>query len=178
MDGTIAEIRLFAGDFAPRNWQLCNGQILSIASNTALFSLLGTTYGGNGTTTFGLPDLRGRAAVGAGSTGALPNINLGELGGQATVTLTIANLAPHTHGFVSAPTVPVSDGAANTDSPVRAYFAPVTNGYSNSTPNTSLPISTSVTVLSAGNSTPYNNMKPFLSMHYIICQFGIFPSRN
>src|ERR1700754_404975 len=97
MEGYIAEIRLFAGNFAPRNWAYCAGQIISIAQNTALFSLLGTTYGGNGQTTFALPDLRGRAAVGTGQGGGLTNRVLGEIGGSESVTLLVSNLAPHNH---------------------------------------------------------------------------------
>src|SRR3954468_23228168 len=93
----LGEIRMFGGNFAPRGWAFCNGQILSIAQNTALFSLLGTTYGGNGQTTFGLPDLRGRVAVSAGQGPGLSNYSLGELAGSESVTLTSANMPAHNH---------------------------------------------------------------------------------
>ena len=97
MEGTIAEIRMFAGNFAPRNWAFCAGQTMAIASNTALFSLLGTTYGGNGQTTFALPDLRGRVPVGTGQGPGLSYISLGEVAGAATHTLTSTEMPAHTH---------------------------------------------------------------------------------
>jgi microcystin-dependent protein len=97
MDGTIAEIRLFAGNFAPRNWAFCNGQIMAISQNTALFSILGTTFGGNGQTTFALPDFRGRFPVGPGQGPGLTNHDLGEVSGSETVTLSTAQMPLHTH---------------------------------------------------------------------------------
>src|SRR6476660_4017904 len=97
MEGTIAEIRLFAGNFAPRSWAFCAGQILSIAQNTALFALLGTTYGGNGQTTFALPDFRGRIAVGTGSGPGLPIMDLGEVAGEPTHTLITTEMPAHNH---------------------------------------------------------------------------------
>src|SRR6187551_745598 len=99
MDGYIAQILFFAGNFAPRNWAFCAGQLLSIASNTALFSLIGTTYGGNGTTTFALPDFRGRTAVGTGQGPGLANITLGEVAGAATTTLLVTQIPAHTHAL-------------------------------------------------------------------------------
>src|SRR5512132_2979097 len=98
MEGYIAEIRLFAGNFAPRGCAFCQGQILSIAQNTALFSLLGTTYGGNGQTTFALPDLRGRVPVGTGQGPGLPSVQLGELSGEPTHTLIITEMPAQNHG--------------------------------------------------------------------------------
>ena len=97
MEGTIGEIRMFAGNFAPRYWAFCQAQLISIASNTALFSILGTTYGGNGQTTFGLPDFRGRVAVGVGTGPGLSNVVLGEMGGSSTITLTTNNMPAHNH---------------------------------------------------------------------------------
>src|SRR3954471_16909667 len=97
MDGTIGEIRLFAGNFAPRNWAFCNGQLMPIAQNTALFSILGTTFGGNGQTTFGLPDFRGRVSVGTGQGTGLTNHDLGEQSGTENVTLSTAQMPAHTH---------------------------------------------------------------------------------
>src|SRR5215210_3177126 len=102
MEGYIAEIRLFAGNFAPRGWAFCQGQILSIASNTALFSLLGTTFGGNGQTTFALPDFRGRSPFGFGQGPGLANMNLGELAGSTSVTLTTDTIPQHNHVASSA----------------------------------------------------------------------------
>src|SRR6188508_367844 len=97
MEGTIAEIRLFAGNFAPRNWAFCQGQIMSISQNTALFSILGTTYGGNGQTTFALLDLRGRVPVGTGQGPGLSDKQLGEEAGQEAVTLTVNDMPAHVH---------------------------------------------------------------------------------
>lgn len=97
MEGYIAQIILFAGTFAPRGWAFCQGQILSISQNTALFSLLGTTYGGNGQTTFALPDLRGRAPIGTGQGPGLSSISLGQMAGTENVTLLITQLPAHTH---------------------------------------------------------------------------------
>src|SRR6188768_3694227 len=103
---------MFAGNFAPRNWAFCQGQILSIAQNTALFSLLGTTYGGNGQTTFALPDFRGRVAVGTGQGPGLANITLGELSGSPTVTLTINNMPAHNHPLTGSVTPQVNNDTA------------------------------------------------------------------
>ena len=99
MEGTIGEIRMFAGTFAPRTWAYCNNQLISIATNTALFSILGTTYGGNGQTTFALPDFRGRVAVGTGQGPGLSNIVLGQMAGTPTVTLLTTNMPAHNHHF-------------------------------------------------------------------------------
>lgn len=178
MEGTIAEIRLFAGNFAPRNWAFCQGQILSIAQNTALFSILGTTYGGNGQTTFGLPDFRGRVAVGTGQGPGLSPYVLGQLGGTETVTLTVQQMPSHNHlmnanegngksqnpanGFLAAGVVPTQSNAA-------------VSNYASSSDGTLL----SATAISlTGGSQPHNNIQPYLGMNYIICLFGIFPSRN
>ena len=116
-DPFIGEIIMFAGNFAPRGWALCDGQLLSIAQNSALFSILGTTYGGDGRTTFGLPDLRGRVAVHEGTGPGLPNIRLGQKGGAVNHTLTQGQLPPHTH------TVACSGGAADSDTPVGNFPA-------------------------------------------------------
>src|ERR1041384_4519663 len=105
----LASIALFAGNFAPRGWAFCQGQILSIAQNTALFSLLGTTYGGNGQTTFALPDLRGRVAVGTEQGPGLPGITLGEVSGNYVNTLVAGNLPPHTHSVNGSQNGPVSN---------------------------------------------------------------------
>jgi len=177
MEGTIAEIRMFAGTFAPRTWLFCNGQTMSIAQNTAMFSLLGTTYGGNGQTTFGIPDFRGRVAVGTGQGPGLPNVQLGEVSGTPTVTLTTANMPAHNHQVVGNVNVQAAtDGALGSD-PTGKYVGPG-SFYASSDPVNMAPIALNLPTTVAGNSQPISIMQPYLGMNYIICQFGIFPSRN
>jgi microcystin-dependent protein len=182
MEGYIAEIRLFAGNFAPRGWAFCNGQILSIAQNTALFALLGTTYGGNGQTTFALPDLRGRVAVGPGQGPGLPSINLGQMSGEPSHTLIITEMPAHNHA--TQVSVRAFDegfgGSGNTNVPSNAYWSSVQSGapYSTTTNTTMNPAAVQTTIGVAGGSQPHNNMQPYLGVNYIICMEGIFPSRN
>ncbi len=202
----IGEIIMFAGNFAPRGWQFCNGQILSIAQNTALFSILGTTYGGNGQTTFALPDLRGRAPVHAGMGAAGPGLSpvaLGEVAGSLSTTLTILNLPAHNHVATFAPAagstpLAVSVAVANTPAPnsdptagilaqsqIPSRSAPtVVNSYAASTAATGALAGVSVsgtgqvTVAPAGGSQPFSNASPYLGINFIIATEGIFPSRN
>lgn len=181
MEGTIAEIRMFAGTFAPRTWLFCNGQTMSIAQNTAMFSLLGTTYGGNGQTTFGIPDFRGRVAVGTGTGPGLPNVQLGEMSGTPTTTLNSAQMPAHNHQVVGNITMQaVTDGGLGSDATGR-YVGP---GSFYATPGSPsdltgmAPITLNLPTTIAGNSQPISIMQPYLGMNYIICQFGIFPSRN
>lgn len=177
MEGYIAQIIMFAGNFAPRSWAFCQGQLLSIAQNTALFSLLGTTYGGNGQTTFGLPDFRGRIAIGTGQGPGLPNMSLGQQGGAASVTLTINNMPAHNHTAVT--TVGATSLNASSEEPagnipatqVNNFYAPA------NTANGALG-GVSTTVGIAGGSQPFDNHPPYLGMNYVICLFGLFPSRN
>ncbi|NOT50054.1 MAG: phage tail protein [Chitinophagaceae bacterium] len=179
MEGTIAEIRMFAGNFAPRNWAFCAAQIMSIAQNTALFSLLGTTYGGNGQTTFGLPDFRGRVAVGTGQGPGLSNIVLGQMAGTPTVTLLSTNMPAHNHQVTGNINPQGSlDGTLSTD-PTGRRTANV-NIYTNATDElvNMAPIAVNLPTSIAGNSQPFSIMPPYLGMNYIICLFGIFPSRN
>jgi microcystin-dependent protein len=183
MDEMIAVIKLFAGNFAPRNFAFCQGQILSIAQNTALFSLLGTTYGGNGQTTFALPDFRGRVPVGTGQGPGLPSVQLGEMAGAPTHTLITTEMPAHTHAV---PNLVVSGANANTHTPVanvRLGGAVDNAGLDAFTYTTDT--ATSVTISTVGTATaivggsqPHNNMQPYLGMNFIIAIFGIFPSRN
>lgn len=177
MEGYIAEIRMFAGNFAPRNWALCQGQILSIAQNTALFSLLGTTYGGNGQTTFALPDLRGRVPVGTGQGPGLSDVQLGEVAGEPNHTLITSEIPAHNH----AATAPAASASTTATPSASVAPGPVTlgAGVSKSFGTTDLAINLGApTIGLAGGSQPHNNMQPYLGMNYIICMFGIFPSRN
>jgi microcystin-dependent protein len=180
MEGYIAEIRLFAANFAPRNWSYCQGQILSIASNTALFSLLGTTYGGNGVQTFALPNFASRLAVGTGQTqGGIPQVQLGEMAGTETVTLFQNQLPSHTHTVVASVTPKCYSQTGDETNPNGAYVSQVTtNIYVNSQNTTMLPSPATVNVNPAGGSMPHQNIQPSLGMNYIICLYGIFPSRN
>jgi microcystin-dependent protein len=180
MEGTIAEIRMFAGTFAPRNWLFCNGQTMSIAQNTAMFSLLGTTYGGNGQTTFGIPDFRGRVAVGTGTGPGLPNIQLGQIAGTPTVTLLTTNMPAHNHAITGTVTMQANGGTdGQTDDPTGRRLCG-DSIYTNFTSElaTMAPLQTNLTVGVNGGSQPFSIMPPYLGMNYIICQFGIFPSRN
>jgi len=171
-DPFVAEIRIFAGNFAPRGWAFCEGQLLSIAQNTALFSLLGTTYGGNGQTNFGLPNLQGRAPMHPGQGPGLTPRSLGEMGGSPTATLTSHELPSHTHTMKYNKTV-----AGDSNSPAGKMFAksvvPVASVFSSSPPDTAIGSATA-----AGGSQPHNNMQPYLAVSYIIALQGIYPPRS
>lgn len=173
-DSFIAEIRIFGCNFAPKNWAQCNGQLLSIAQNTALFSLLGTTYGGNGTQTFGLPNLQGRAALSQGQGPGLSPYQLGQTGGQSTVTLIASQMPAHTHSFAAS----ASNG--NSSSPSGNLLAvPSADRDVEVYTNNNTPVQMSTTMLAAtGGSQPHNNMMPYLAINFCICMFGIYPSRN
>jgi microcystin-dependent protein len=177
MDPFIAQILLFASNFAPRGWALCEGQMLPIAQNTALFSLIGTIYGGDGITTMALPDLRGRVAIGPGQGPGLPDYRQGDKGGTASTTLTVLNMPTHNHvlnanSSYGTTAVPASNTslAATTDG--RSISV---NVYSTNAPNVQL---AGASVGNAGANQPINNMQPYLAIPYIIALVGIFPSRN
>lgn len=180
MDGYIAEIRMFAGNFAPRNWAFCQGQLLSIAQNTALFSLLGTTYGGNGTTTFALPDLRGRTAIHPGQGPGLSSISLGEAAGVESRTLITSQIPAHTHVTTGTLAMGAKNGAGDSISPTGNYPAvvPGSNLYSTTQDAQMAPLTGNITVNNTGGNQPISIRDPYLGMNYIICLFGIFPSRN
>ena len=159
---------MFAGNFAPRNWAICGGQILPINKNTSLYSVIGDTYGGDGRTTLGLPDLRGRVAIGYGNGTALSFRNLGTKSGNETVTLNAQNLPPHTHSLE------VSSAVGNVKSPVGAKPATSNDGENNfTTADGDGEMITSAT----GDSRPLDNMQPSLAINYIICVAGEYPIR-
>ena len=170
-EGFIGEIRMFAGNFAPKDWAFCQGQILSIAQNTALFSILGTTYGGDGRVTFALPNLSGRVPVGVGQGAGLTNRQLGEMSGTETVTLTTAQMPAHSH------TVNAVTADGNQNLPTNSFPAntkTLDKEYSTVAPNTTMnPTMIGV----SGGSQPFGVMQPSLGMNYIICVNGIYPSR-
>ncbi len=177
MDPFIAEIRMFAGNFAPRGWAFCNGQILSIAQNTALFSLLGTTYGGNGQTTFALPDFRSRVPVGTGQGPGLSDIDLGQQGGTETNTLIANQLPAHTHTLNASGNGPTVNTAAGNllASQSRANGGTMPNVYA---PNSNQVAMGTLAIGVTGGNQPFNNIQPYIGMNYIIALEGIFPSRN
>jgi len=182
MEGTLAEVRMFAGNFAPRGWQLCNGQLLPIAQWTAVFALVGTTYGGNGQTTFGMPDFRGRIAVGAQfSQGpGLPSVDLGEMSGTPSVTLLLNNLPFHNHTVTGTVTMQGNNnaGGLNEDPMNRKLAATnVFTGNTNALVNMA-PLTTNLQTGFNGSNQPFNSMPPYTGMNYIICVEGIFPSRD
>lgn len=168
MDPFLGEIRLVGFNFAPRGWADCNGQILPIAQNTALFSLLGTTYGGNGVNTFALPNLQGRAALHVGNLSGGSSYVLGEQGGTETVTLTTAQIPAHNHVFNAAKRDPDSETATNN-------FLTNGNNYANAPSDTTM---NPGSVGNTGGGLPHNNLQPFLVVRFIIALEGIYPSRS
>jgi microcystin-dependent protein len=179
MEGTIGEIRMFAGNFAPRYWAYCDGALLPIAQNTAFFSVLGTTYGGNGTTTFGLPDLRSRTAVGVGSGPGLSAIVLGEMSGRENVSILAANMPAHSHALGADAKIAVTAAAGDETSPVNNYLA-ASSGTFKATAGASQYLGNTLSgnTATAGSSTPLAIRSPYLGVNYVICMSGIFPSRN
>lgn len=184
MEVFLATILLWPCNFYPAGWLYCDGSLLSIAQNQALFALLGTTFGGNGTTTFALPDLRGRVPVGAGSGPGLSARTLGEISGSESVTILPTQMPAHTHTV----TIKVSNAQATDSTPTPTInslaapydttnFAPIA-GYNNQAPNTALNIGTPPVTGVTGGSLPTPIMQPYLVLNYIIATQGIFPSRG
>ncbi|MBO9566678.1 MAG: phage tail protein [Niastella sp.] len=180
MNGYIGSVTLFAGNFAPKSWALCQGQILPISQNTALFSILGTTYGGNGTSTFALPDLRGRAVVGAGQGPGLSPYSLGQVGGTETTTLLSINIPAHTH-TAAIQIQPAAAATADQASPGNDVYATAASGEPFYGPAPTAQMQAypgTLTTGSTGNSIPFSNLHPELALCYIVCIQGIFPARN
>ncbi len=174
-DPFIGEIRMFGGTFAPRNWAFCEGQLLPISQNTALFSLLGTTYGGDGRTTFALPDLRGRAPIHHGQGAGLSNYTLGQRSGQETVTLTTNQLPSHNHSITASLDATISAGnVADADGNIMAPNG--TTRFSDGTTDASMPITASSAL--TGGGQPVSVRGPYLAVSYIIALQGTYPSRN
>lgn len=173
----IGEIRCFGFTFAPRDWAFCNGQIMAIAQNTALFSILGTTYGGNGTTTYALPNLQGQIPMhwGQGTSGL--NTTIGEVQGQPNVTLTVDQMPAHNHAISSADPGNPANRLAGPSPTAYLSNTKGSQGYQNPpvTPNANFSPNA---ITLAGNSLPHDNMQPFLTLNFCISLSGIFPSRN
>jgi microcystin-dependent protein len=159
----LGEIKMISWNFPPRGWAFCNGQLLPINQNQALFSLFGTTYGGNGQTTFALPDLRGRTPVHMGN-----GLTQGQPGGETSHTLSISEMTSHTH------LVQANTGAPNQGSPANNYWAALAQSYSGSANSTMNP----AIISNVGGSQPHENMQPYLVINFIVALQGIFPSRN
>lgn len=171
----VAEIRIFAGNFAPAGWAQCTGQILPIAQNTALFSLLGTTYGGDGRSTFALPNLQGRAPMQAGQGQGLSLRDLGEDGGEDSVTLQQSEMASHSHAMSG------SSNPSNQTTPAgNVPAAGSARGivvYSDAGPASQVPMSAQAMSVTGGNQ-PHNNLPPYLGLTFIIALQGVFPARS
>jgi microcystin-dependent protein len=177
----IGEIRMFGGNFAPRGWAFCNGQLLSIAQNTALFSLLGTTYGGNGQTTFGLPNLQGRFPMHWGNGAGLTPRQIGEISGTESETLNLSQIPAHAHAASGTPRAVAAKGNSNmAQGNVWSKDAGVQSAtYSSGAPDTNMRAdAVLVAVQPAGGSQPHNNVPPFQCVSFIIALEGIFPSRS
>ena len=172
----VGEIELFGFNFAPQGWALCQGQLLSISQNTALFSLLGTQYGGDGRSTFGLPNLQGLVPVGQGQGPGLSSYTVGQTGGTATVTLNSGQIAAHTH------TLPASSGHG-TPTPSTSVFLGSTGAGIGQHPKiydsaSNAAMSPQASLPSTGGGGPHNNMAPYVSMNFCIALTGVFPPRN
>lgn len=165
----MAEVRIFGFPFAPKGWALCQGQLLPINQNQALFALLGTTYGGNGQTTFALPDFRGRAPVHVGQGAGLPNYTLGQLGGEENHTLLTTEIPSHGH------TAAGSTATADTSTPVSSYWAAGNQIYASTSNGAFMRTDALGTT---GSNQPHNNMQPYLALNFSIALVGVFPSRN
>lgn len=165
----IAEIRIFAGNFAPRSWAFCNGQLLPVSQNTALFSLIGTTYGGDGRSTTALPNLQGRVPMHPGRGPGLTSRRLGQRGGTEMVTLSEAQMPNHTHTLYG------SEEDVGATDPQGHYFGAGVQMYGGTSNQVSM---ADQALPSTGGSQPHNNLQPFIAMNFIIALQGLYPSRS
>lgn len=181
IDPYLGNVTVFAGNFAPRSWMFCQGQLLAIANYDALFALIGTTYGGDGQTTFALPDLRSRVSIHAGQGPGLSNYVLGQMSGTENVTLLSSNLPMHNHSLLAPLALKQSASTATTGAsdPTNAYPASGAKSYFGTSDGTRMGSYSSIsTTPIAGGSQPVPIIQPYLAMNYIIAVEGIFPSRN
>ena len=182
-DCFTGEIRQFAGNFAPQGWAFANGQFLAVSDFEALFSIIGATYGGDGRTTFALPDLRGRVPIGAGQGPGLTDRKLGSVTGAESTTLTASDTGPHTHNAVTTSTLHASSAGGDSNVPTGRVLANGGNsaiyhaGPADVALTGAAAISTT-TIQPAGESIGFNNLQPSNTTNYVICLFGIYPSRN
>ena len=179
MEGYIGEIRVFAGNFAPQGWVLCDGKPYSIRSYDAAYSILGTLYGGDGTTTFNVPDLRGRLAVGIGQVAGSQQVMLGEKGGNETVAMSIAQMPNHNHVASATVAFPAYSHLGEIGSPQGSVLAGLDRAYSTKAPDTNIaPAQNTGSLSSVGQGLPFGIVQPVLAVNYIICMVGIYPSRQ
>jgi microcystin-dependent protein len=173
---------MFAGNFAPKDFAFCQGQTMPVSQNTALYSILGTTYGGNGSTTFMLPDTRGRVVVGVGQAPGLSNYNLGQVGGATLTTITAEQMPAHTHGITAASMIHCNENPGDNVSPTGEFWGAAsgiaTYGMQTDTAMAADAVSVNITLGNAGGSQPFDNSQPYLGMNYVVCMYGIYPSRN
>ncbi|PZF74452.1 phage tail protein [Taibaiella soli] len=175
MDQYLGEIRMFGGNFAPIGWALCNGQTLSISENEALYSLIGTTYGGDGVQTFVLPDLRGRAPIHQGQGNGLTNRVMGQTVGTESVTLNTQQMPAHSHGFNS------FNNYGTAASPAQGFPAKSTDAQFNGTPNYATStngLMNAASVQPSGGTQPHENFQPTLAINYIIATTGVYPTQG
>lgn len=175
-DVYLGFIAMFGFNFAPQGWAFCSGQLLSIAQNSALFALLGTTYGGDGVQTFGLPNLQSRVPIGMGTGAGLSNYTIGQSGGTENVTLLTTQMPAHTHQMMASgdtPTLNVAGGNSLATSPRSG--TPMPNIYA---AGFTTPVGMGSTTSQAGNNQPHSNIQPYLAINYCIALQGVFPSRN
>jgi microcystin-dependent protein len=175
----IGEIRMFAGDFAPVDWAICNGAIMAISQNPALYNLIGTTYGGDGETTFALPNLQSRVPLHQGQRPGSANYVIGGQAGAESVTLATAQIPLHNHSVGASTAVPPpASGAIDVTAP-QAHYVPATpvkpRVYASPSGNSLAPMNA---VGVSGGAQPHNNMAPYLSINFIIALYGVFPSQN
>jgi microcystin-dependent protein len=168
MEAFLGQIVMFGSNFAPRSWAFCDGQLIAISQNAALFSLLGTIYGGDGRTTFALPDMRGRVPVHPGNGSGLSQYQLGARGGTENTTLTVANLPAHTHDVRLVDEATEERGEGH-------YLANGHPNYGSGTPSSTL---SREAVANTGGGQYFNNIQPYLCVNFIIALYGTFPSRN
>ena len=171
-DPYVGEIRMFGGNFATLGWEFCNGQLLSISENEVLYNLIGTTYGGDGQTTFALPDLRGRLPQHFGQGPGLPDYALAEIGGSEQVTLTTQQMPNHTHPLLAS-------GAVGTQASPQAHVlatSPAGNSYFSSQSAPPLVQLAANSILPVGGNQPHDNMAPYLAVSFIISLYGVYPS--
>jgi microcystin-dependent protein len=173
-DPFVAEIRIFGFNFAPKGWAFCDGQILPLSQNTALFSLLGTTYGGDGKSTFGLPNIQGSAVMHPGQGPGLSLHDLGETGGNDTVTLLESEMPSHSHAMVAS-TQPGEDAAPN---PTEALARSVGASLYQTTTNQNIVQLSDNALTSSGGDQPHNNLQPYLTLNFCIALQGVFPPRT
>lgn len=179
MEGYIGEIRLFAGNFAPRGWVFCDGTQYSISNNEVLFSIIGTIYGGDGQNNFKVPDLRGRIPVGTGQGPGLSNIILGQAGGVENTAMSIGQMPSHSHAATATISFPAFSDGGDSGSPSGAILGGLQGAYSTQPADTHIaPAVTKGSLSVTGSGMPFGIVNPVMATNYIICFEGIYPSRN